>query len=126
MRTEYDFTGGVRGRHYKALRQGYAVKVHQSDGTALVQHFKLEEGTVRPPHTSDLSVLEDWDQEGPDDPAGDEAALQDALVALEEYGDKPETWVKWEDFEAELDRAEAAGELPNGHEGRSGAHDVAQ
>ena len=46
MRPEYDFTGGVRGKHYKALRQGYTVKVHQSDGTTLVQHFKLEEGTV--------------------------------------------------------------------------------
>jgi len=46
MRPEYDFTGGVRGKHYKDLRQGYTVKVHQSDGTTLVQHFKLEEGTV--------------------------------------------------------------------------------
>jgi hypothetical protein len=46
MRPEYDFTGGVRGKHYQALRRGYTVKVHQSDGTTLVQHFKLEEGTV--------------------------------------------------------------------------------
>jgi hypothetical protein len=46
MRAEYDFTGGVRGKHHKTLRQGYAVEVHQSDGTTLVQHFKLEEGTV--------------------------------------------------------------------------------
>ncbi len=46
MRPEYDFTGGVRGKHHKALRWGYTVKVHQSDGTTRVQHFKLEEGTV--------------------------------------------------------------------------------
>lgn len=46
MRPEYDFTGGVRGKHHKALRQGYTVKVHQTDGTTLVQHFRLEEGTV--------------------------------------------------------------------------------
>lgn len=46
MRPEYDFTGGVRGKHHKALGQGYTVKVHQTDGTTLVQHFKLEEGTV--------------------------------------------------------------------------------
>lgn len=46
MRPEYDFTGGVRGKHHEALRQGYTVKVHQTDGTTLVQHFKLEEGTV--------------------------------------------------------------------------------
>jgi hypothetical protein len=58
-----------------------------------------------------LSPLDDWSQEGPDDPAGDQELLHDALVVLEEYGDKPEAWLKWEDFEAELDRAEAAGEL---------------
>lgn len=46
MRPEYDFTGGVRGKHYRDLRQGYSVKVHQPDGTTLIQHFKLEEGTV--------------------------------------------------------------------------------
>jgi hypothetical protein len=46
MRPEYDFTGGVRGKHHEALRQGYTVKVYQTDGTTLVQHFKLEEGTV--------------------------------------------------------------------------------
>lgn len=46
MRPEYNFTGGVRGKHYKELRQGYSVKVHQSDGTTLIQNFRLEEGTV--------------------------------------------------------------------------------
>jgi hypothetical protein len=46
MRPEYNFTGGIRGKHHKALRQGYTVKVYQTDGTTLVQHFKLEEGTV--------------------------------------------------------------------------------
>ncbi len=46
MRTEYDFSGGVRGKHYKALREGYSVRIQQSDGTTLVQHYKLEEGTV--------------------------------------------------------------------------------
>ncbi len=47
-----------------------------------------------------LSPLEDWSQEGPDDPAGDEELLRDALVVLQDYGDKPEAWIKWEDFEA--------------------------
>jgi len=36
----------VRGKHHKALRKGHSVKVHRSDGTTLVQHIKLEEGTV--------------------------------------------------------------------------------
>lgn len=46
MRPEYDFTGGVRGKHYRDLRQGYSVKINQSDGTTLIQNFRLEEGTV--------------------------------------------------------------------------------
>jgi hypothetical protein len=60
-----------------------------------------------------LSVLDDWSQEGPDDRAGDEESLADALVVLEEYKDRPEAWADWEDFKAELARAEAAGELPD-------------
>ena len=46
LRPEYDFTGGVRGKHSRALRQGHTVKISKSDGTTIVQHFKLEEGTV--------------------------------------------------------------------------------
>lgn len=58
-------------------------------------------------------ALKDWRQEGPDDPVEDELLLHEALAVLQEYGDKPEAWLNWEDFEAELDRAEAAGELPD-------------
>ncbi|PKO20902.1 MAG: hypothetical protein CVU38_17675 [Chloroflexi bacterium HGW-Chloroflexi-1] len=46
MRAEYDFTGGVRGKHYKALRDGYTVKIQQADGTTVVQHYKIENGAV--------------------------------------------------------------------------------
>ncbi len=46
MLPEYDFRGGVRGKHYKAYRQGHTVTIHKSDGTTDVQHFKLEEGAV--------------------------------------------------------------------------------
>ena len=46
MQSEYDFRGGVRGKHYKAYRQGNTVTIHKSDGTTDVQHFKLEEGAV--------------------------------------------------------------------------------
>ncbi len=59
------------------------------------------------------SILEDWRQEGPDDPAGDKVLLREALTVLQEYGNKPEAWMNWEEFEAELDREEAAGELPD-------------
>lgn len=33
MRTEYDFTGGVRGKHHKVMQEGYSLAVHQEDGT---------------------------------------------------------------------------------------------
>jgi len=46
MLPEYEFRGGVRGKHYKAYRNGHTVTVHKSDGTAQIQHFKLEEGAV--------------------------------------------------------------------------------
>ncbi len=49
MRPEYDFAnmaGGVRGKYYKDYRAGHTVKIHKTDGTTLVQHFKLEEGAV--------------------------------------------------------------------------------
>jgi hypothetical protein len=46
MLPEYDFRGGVRGKHYKAYRRGHTVTIHNSDGTTQVQHFKLEEGAV--------------------------------------------------------------------------------
>lgn len=46
MRPEYDFRGAVRGKYYKPLHRGYTVHVHKADGTTIVQHFKLEEGTV--------------------------------------------------------------------------------
>lgn len=46
MLPEYDFRGGVRGKHYRAYRRGHTVTIHKSDGTTDVQHFKLEEGAV--------------------------------------------------------------------------------
>ena len=46
MLPEYDFRGGVRGKHARTLEQGYTVKVHRLDGTTTVQHFNLPEGAV--------------------------------------------------------------------------------
>jgi hypothetical protein len=49
MRAEYDFSsmkGAVRGKYYKAYREGHEVVIHQADGTATIQYFKLEEGAV--------------------------------------------------------------------------------
>ena len=46
MLPEYDFRGGVRGKHYEAYRRGHTVTIHKPDGATDVQHFKLEEGAV--------------------------------------------------------------------------------
>ncbi|MCP4682265.1 MAG: hypothetical protein GY864_08015 [Desulfobacterales bacterium] len=49
MRPEYDLSamkGGVRGKYYKAYREGHQVIVHKEDGTDAVQYFKLEDGAV--------------------------------------------------------------------------------
>ena len=44
MLSEYDFTGGVRGKHHEALREGYTVKIHRSDGTTFVQKHVIVDG----------------------------------------------------------------------------------
>lgn len=46
MLPEYDFTGGTRGKHYEAYRQGHRVTIHQEDGATIGQQVKLEEGAV--------------------------------------------------------------------------------
>ena len=46
MLPEYDFSGGVRGKHYKAYRKGHRVRVRKADGTVVEQHFTLEDGAV--------------------------------------------------------------------------------
>ena len=46
MREEYDFSGGVRGKHYKAYRNGHTVRIHKEDGTTAVQYFTQEDGAV--------------------------------------------------------------------------------
>lgn len=46
MLPKYNFKDGVRGKHYKAYRQGHTVKIHKADGTTAIQHFTLEDGAV--------------------------------------------------------------------------------
>jgi hypothetical protein len=46
MRAEYDFGKAERGKFYRPLDKGYKVHVHQSDGTEVVNHYTLAEGTV--------------------------------------------------------------------------------
>jgi hypothetical protein len=49
MKAEYDFSkmkGGVRGKYYKAYREGHTVEILREDGTRDVHFFRLEEGAV--------------------------------------------------------------------------------
>jgi len=46
MRAEYDFTGGVRGKHYMAMQAGYTITVHKADGTTVVKDVMPKEGAV--------------------------------------------------------------------------------
>jgi hypothetical protein len=46
MLPEYDFTHGMRGKHYRAYQRGHSVRIRKKDGTTVMQHFKLEEGAV--------------------------------------------------------------------------------
>ncbi len=60
-----------------------------------------------------VSILHDWQHEGPDDPAADEALLEEALELAGKYRDAPEKLKSLADLLYELARAEAAGELPD-------------
>lgn len=50
IRPEYDFSQlqqvGERGRHAKAMRQGYTTVIHHKDGTKEVTHYRPLPGTV--------------------------------------------------------------------------------
>ena len=46
MREEYDFSDGVRGKHYKAYREGYTAYIHKEDGSTSVNYFTQEDGAI--------------------------------------------------------------------------------
>jgi hypothetical protein len=46
MRDEYDFSQGVRGKHYEAYRARHVVRVLKSDGSIEERHFTLGDGAV--------------------------------------------------------------------------------
>ncbi len=46
MRAEYDFTGGTRGKHYRAMQAGYTITIHQADGRTIVEEVQPKEGSV--------------------------------------------------------------------------------
>ena len=60
-----------------------------------------------------MSILYDWQHEGPDDPAADEALLEEAQQLSQEYRDQPGELRSLEEFSSELAGAEAGDELPD-------------
>ena len=46
MKSHYDFSRGVRGRHFRANRAGHSVLINKTDGTVEAHHFTLQDGAV--------------------------------------------------------------------------------
>ena len=46
MLPEYDFSNGVRGKHYRAYRKGHGVRILREDGRVDECFFTLEDGAV--------------------------------------------------------------------------------
>jgi hypothetical protein len=46
IRNEYDFLGGIRGKHYHQMSNGYKIIVHHPDGTSTIQEITPEKGAV--------------------------------------------------------------------------------
>jgi len=69
-----------------------AITLSPADLEALVRRVVrevLREELARLARRPVPSILDDTGQEGPDDPAGDEALLADAMAALEQYENDP-------------------------------------
>ena len=86
--------------------------ISQDELEALIRRVIREE-LIRLLQTPVQSILDNWRQEGPDNPIEDDLLLKDALMVLQNHKNEPEAWLSWEDFELELDQAEAKGELPD-------------
>jgi hypothetical protein len=46
MRPEYDFTGGIRGKHAESYRREHSVTIHKADGTTVIEHFTAEKNII--------------------------------------------------------------------------------
>ncbi|QTA88266.1 hypothetical protein [Desulfonema magnum] len=88
------------------------VSVNSEELETLIRRVIREE-FVRLLQNPIRSLLEDWKQEGPNEPEGDELLLRDALDVLRKHKDNPDAWTDWEAFEEELDQEEAMNELPD-------------
>jgi hypothetical protein len=46
MRAEYNFRGGMRGKHYHSLSAGYTITIRKKDGSTVVKHIRPVKGAV--------------------------------------------------------------------------------
>jgi len=46
MRPEYDFTAGIRGKHYKEYQKGHSVTINKKNGTTIIHKFEPEENII--------------------------------------------------------------------------------
>ena len=49
MRAEYDFSGGVRGKHHRSRLLGYVLRIRKPDGTTEVREIDREGSVVLEP-----------------------------------------------------------------------------
>jgi hypothetical protein len=41
MRQKYNFSKGIRGKHFEAMKKGYTTIIHKTDGSTVVRETKL-------------------------------------------------------------------------------------
>ena len=46
IRSEYDFSEGVRGKHVAAMQDGYTITIQRADGTTVTREVKPTEGAI--------------------------------------------------------------------------------
>jgi len=46
IKEAYDFSQGVRGKHYKSYRAGHVVQIRKPDGSVEQHHFTLQDGAI--------------------------------------------------------------------------------
>ena len=46
MHAQYDFSGGVRGKHCRAMQAGYTITVRKADGTTIVKDVMPKRNAV--------------------------------------------------------------------------------
>jgi hypothetical protein len=46
MLDEYDFSQGIRGKHYQSYREGHSVTIYKDNVPISIENYTLEDGTI--------------------------------------------------------------------------------